>query len=36
VFQRMPQGFWVAVEGKPRAPEPQGMLARTMKKVMGS
>lgn len=36
VFQRMPQGFWVAVEAKPRPPEPQGMLARTMKKVLGS
>lgn len=36
VFQRMPQGFWVVVEAKPRPPEAQGLLRRTLKGVMGA
>jgi hypothetical protein len=40
VFQRMPQGFWVVVEARPRAPEsdskPQGLLRKTLKTMLGS
>jgi len=39
-FQRMPQGFWIVIEARPRAPEfdskPQGMLRKTLKTMLGS